>query len=142
MNSKTYTLYLGTPSPFPVLGKVQPHLTQSNGLMFDGQDYLSFNVMNQAATSDILTFGDQFTIEMWLRFTEPQVSQTYTFFQKLWTFGKELVVFQYYLTPENTFVVEVNKTVVLSMRDAYDGQGGWTYLGVSLYSGLYYTLDG
>ena len=71
LNSKTYTLYLGTPSPFPVLAKVQPHLTQSNGLMFDGQDYLSFNVMNQAATSDILTFGDQFTIEMWLRFTEP-----------------------------------------------------------------------
>lgn len=76
LNSKTYTLYLGTPSPFPVLAKVQPHLTQSNGLMFDGQDYLSFNVMNPAtvATSDILTFGDQFTIEMWLRFTEPQIS--------------------------------------------------------------------
>jgi len=115
--------------------------------MFDGQDYLSFNVMNQASvgTSDILSFGDQFTVEMWIRFTELEVSQTYTFFEKLWTFGAELVVFQYYLTPENTFVVEVNKTVVLTMRDAYDGSvltQGWTFLGVSLYSGLYYTLDG
>jgi hypothetical protein len=58
---------------------------------------------------------------MWCRFTELQISQTYNFFKKIWTFGTDMTIFQYYLTPENTFQVELNKTVVLSMPNAYDG---------------------
>lgn len=67
---------MGTPYPYANLPQLQPHLTESNGVKFDGNDYLSLNVIKSTsvATSAVMTFGSQFTVEMWVRFTETEIS--------------------------------------------------------------------
>lgn len=62
-------------------------------------------------TSDILKFDNQFTVELWVRFSEANITKIpYYLFQKNNTNGVNTVMFQFYFTPypEHAFVVEFN----------------------------------
>lgn len=87
------------------------------------------------ATSKVLTLSDQFTLEMWVRFSEVKISRSYNLVQKVQTYGKDTTMFRVYFTTEHSLNVDLNQTNVLSLKDAYDGPalvGAWTYVGVSL----------
>jgi hypothetical protein len=103
---------LGTPYPNARQLANEPHRTETNGLYFDGTDFMSMNIVKDSslATSDILTFSNSFTIEMWIRFTEPTISQDYILYQKIETKGRDTPWFRFYFTayPEQSFVVELN----------------------------------
>jgi hypothetical protein len=70
MNSLTYKMYFGPAVPDLRLVDNEPHRSEINGLYFDGGDYMSM----QYAVKTGLVFDKYFTIEMWVRFTETNVS--------------------------------------------------------------------
>ena len=89
LNSKTYDFYTGEPYPNARSLQNEPALTQSNGLYFDGNDYITQNVAKDVftVTSTIMNFNLQFTIELWCRFIETNISQPYYMFQKINNYG-------------------------------------------------------
>lgn len=70
MNSLTYKLYFGNSVPAIRLKTSEPHRSEINGVYFDGGDYMS---MQYIANSG-LVFNKYFTVEMWVRFTESNIS--------------------------------------------------------------------
>jgi len=64
-----YDFWLGT--AFPQLRNIQtdPHRTEAHGLYFDGNDWITGNIIKDSGTSlsQVLTFDKQFSVEFWVR---------------------------------------------------------------------------
>lgn len=123
LNAKSYDFYIGTAFPQARNLDTDPHRTEANGLYFDGNDYATQNIQLDAfsSTSDILTFNTQFSVDLWVRFSELEISRNYYLFQKIRTYGNDTVMFQIYFTTNNSLVVELNQTRAVEIVNAYNG---------------------
>lgn len=66
---------MGNAYPDVRITDYEPHRSEANGYYFDGNDYMSTNIQNTW-----MTFSKYFTVEMWIRFTEPNITQNYYLF--------------------------------------------------------------
>jgi len=73
---KAYDFWLGTAFPSPRILKNDPHRTEAHGLYFDGDDFITGNTIKDSATSlsQILTLGTQFSVDFWVRFMDPDLT--------------------------------------------------------------------
>jgi hypothetical protein len=72
-------MYFGPASPALRNESAEPHRSEINGVYFDGGDYMSMQYIVDSG----LVFNKYFTVEMWVRFTETNISQPYYLFQKV-----------------------------------------------------------
>lgn len=66
--ANTYELYLGLPFPFKANETVEPHPSAQHGIYFDGDDYM------QVEFNEPLIFDREFTVDMWVHFSETTVT--------------------------------------------------------------------
>jgi len=144
-----HQLYFGLPTPYPRVEEMEPSVSAMHGLYFDGDDRLSVSY------NDPMRFGKHFTVEMWVRFTEPFVTQPYGLFEKVDWFGLDKPYMRVYFDTDGSFKISIKEEEILVIENAYDGnafvgdfdqrdlgdsdQGGWLYVGVS-YSGVYHPV--
>ena len=85
-----------------------------HGLYFDGDDYMYVDF------TDNTVLGKHFTVEMWIRPTERNVTQKFALFEKVEFFGVDTAFFEFYFHTDGSFRVANNYTDVLIIEDAYD----------------------
>ncbi|CDW83830.1 UNKNOWN [Stylonychia lemnae] len=138
VGTQIFNFYFGNaPSDARTLDN-EPHRSEVNGLYFDGNDYMS----NQISANQ-LTLDKYFTIELWVRFTQSKITQNQYLFQKIKTSGVDTPFFQFYFAPNNSFIVDFNKSQALEVLNVYNTSSfpeSWVYIGVS-FATLYYPVD-
>jgi len=113
-STNDYRMYFGYAPAWARFEEFEPARTTVNGVYFNGDTFL------EHTNYDLLKFTDYFTIEMWIRVSEYEVTQNWYLWQKQNTFGLDRPFFTFFFNPDNEFVVQMNEVKEYRIPNAFN----------------------